>query len=130
MGKENKYAAKTYKNYHNIRDQTKGSTYNSRMDPKAPSANIATPPSQRMLTKEQFANITGLPEPQLTRDYDDYEQKYINYDNGATRENPMSFVHSRIQTHSRTRARARSRTRTRSRARSHKRTRTRSHRLR
>jgi wyosine [tRNA(Phe)-imidazoG37] synthetase (radical SAM superfamily) len=96
------------------------------MDPHAPSANITTPPSQRKMTFNEFAVATKLTEPQLTKDYEVYEEHYNNYEDGASRVNPNTFVYTRVPTRPRSRTRAQKRTR----SRAQKRTRSRAHRLR
>ena len=82
------------------------------------------------LTKEAFAKITGLIERQLDDEYEDYTNRYKDFeDNGERGKNPNALVGPRTQ-YKRYRTRTRTRARKRTRARSRARARTRANRLR
>jgi len=84
------------------------------------------PSATKKLTAGEFAEKTGLSGRQLDEEYEEYTNRYKDYeDNGERGKNPNTLVGPRPQ-YKRTRARSRKRTRSRSRARA----RTRAHRLR
>jgi hypothetical protein len=87
---------------------------------------------QGLLTKAAFAEITGLSGRQLDEEYEEYTNRYKDFeDNEKHGKNPNALVGPRTQyKRNRSRARARSRTQKRTRSRSRARDRTRAHRLR